>query len=106
MSGTREIKTERLIGVIGAYDYDPSNDTIEVGMSIEKASWGKGYAGEVLTEILRYLSEEENIGTVTAWCEEENIGSEKAMLKAGMEKTGMERSRCIFRYVKGERKDG
>ena len=93
-------KDGRLIGVIGAYDYDPSNDTIEVGMSIEKVSWGKGYAGEVLKEVLRYLTEEENIGTVTAWCEEENIGSEKAMLKAGMEKTGMEGSRCIFRYTK------
>ena len=88
-----------LIGVIGAYDFDEEKDSIEVGMSIEKASWGKGYAGEVLTEVLKYLTEEENIGTVTAWCEEDNIGSEKAMLKAGMEKAGMEGSRCIFRCL-------
>ena len=95
-----------LIGVIGAYDFDEEKDSIEVGMSIEKASWSRGYAKEALSAVLEFLTGEEGIGSVTAWCEEENIGSEKAMLKAGMEKTEMEGSRCIFRYVKGERKDG
>ena len=38
----------RMIGTIGAYDYDPDKDQIEVGFSIERASWGKGYAAEAL----------------------------------------------------------
>lgn len=30
---------EKLIGTIGAYDYDDDRNEIEVGMSIERASW-------------------------------------------------------------------
>jgi len=38
----------RMIGNIGAYDYDSKKNQIEVGFSIERASWGKGYAAEAL----------------------------------------------------------
>ena len=91
-------KDGRLIGVIGAYDYDPSNDTIEVGMSIEKASWGRGYAKEALSAVLEFLTNEEGIGSVTAWCEEDNAGSRKAMLGSGMKMIREEGTRQIFRY--------
>lgn len=91
-------KDGKLIGVIGAYDYKSKKNSIEVGMSIEKASWGHGYASEALEEVLRFLTEDEKIDTVTAWCEEENAGSEKAMLKCGMKQTGMDGNRHIFAY--------
>jgi len=91
----------RLIGVIGAYDFDETKCSVEVGMSIEKASWGKGYAGEALAEVLRYLTEEEGIKTVTAWCEAENAASEKAMRRCGMKQTGTEGTRRWFAYSKG-----
>ena len=93
-------KDGRLIGVIGVYDYNSEKNTIEVGMSIEKASWGNGYAGEALGEVLRFLTEDEGIDTVTAWCEEENIGSEKAMLKCGMKMTGTDGNRHVFAYTR------
>ncbi len=38
----------RMIGTIGAYDYDQEKNQIEVGFSIERASSGKGYAAEAL----------------------------------------------------------
>ena len=93
-------KDGRLIGVIGAYDYDSKKNSIEVGMSIEKASWGQGFASEALKEVLRFLIEDEKIDTVTAWCEEENAGSEKAMLKCGMKQTGTDGNRHIFAYTR------
>ena len=74
----------RLVGTIGAYDYDPANRAVEVGMSIEKPSWGRGFATEALAAVLRYLVEDEKIATVTAWCTSGNIGSRRAMEKAGM----------------------
>lgn len=80
----------KMIGTVGAYDYDAKQSRIEIGMSIERASWGKGYAGETLTRVLKYLSEDEKIGTITAWCASDNIGSRKAMEKAGMKQTGTE----------------
>lgn len=74
-----------LIGTIGAYDYDARAGRIEVGISIERASWGKGYAGEALEVVLHYLTEQEEIKEVTAWCADDNIGSVKVMKKSGME---------------------
>jgi ribosomal-protein-alanine N-acetyltransferase len=74
----------RLIGTAGAFDYDDASSRIEVGMSIERECWGKGYASEALKAILEYLTESEGISSVTAWCADENTGSLKVMQKAGM----------------------
>lgn len=100
----------KLIGTIGAYDYDADRSRIEIGMSIERALWGHGFATEALTVVLRYLTEHENIKTVSAWCASENIGSQKAMEKAGMkmvqsDKEALEINRktydkLIFEYIR------
>jgi ribosomal-protein-alanine N-acetyltransferase len=37
-----------------------------------------------LTAVLKYLTENEKIAHVTAWCASDNLGSRKAMEKAGM----------------------
>lgn len=78
------INKGKLIGTIGAYDYDADKSWIEIGMSIARASWGQGFATEAVTVMLRYLTEHENIKTVSAWCASDNIGSRKTMEKAGM----------------------
>ncbi len=75
----------KLIGTIGAYDYDEDKSRIEIGISIKRASWGHGFATETLKAVLCYLAEHENIKTVSAWCASDNIGSQKAMEKSGMQ---------------------
>ncbi len=97
-----------LIGTVGAYDYDSERREIEIGLSIERHSWGKGFATEILMAVLKYLTEHEKIETVTAWCASDNIGSMKAMQKAGMEQVntvikaltvnGNQYDKLIFRY--------
>ncbi|MBQ9000558.1 MAG: GNAT family N-acetyltransferase [Eggerthellaceae bacterium] len=81
----------RLVGTIGAYDFDAEKNAIEIGMSIEKASWGKGFATEALAAVLHYLAEEEKVATIAAWCASDNIGSRRAMEKAGMVKVKTEK---------------
>ena len=98
-----------LIGTVGAYDYDADKSSIEIGMSIGRSSWGHGFATEAVTAVLRYLTEQENIKTVTAWCASDNIGSRKAMEKAGMkmvradkgalEISGQTYDKLIFEYA-------
>ncbi|MDO4860637.1 MAG: GNAT family N-acetyltransferase [Bacillota bacterium] len=80
----------KLIGTVGAYDYDADKNRIEIGMSIERASWGRGFATEALTAVLHYLNDHEKIKTVTAWCASDNRGSQTAMKKAGMQMTCVE----------------
>ena len=79
----------RLVGTVGAYDFDASRGSIEVGMSIERASWGRGFATEALSAVLRYLVHDEGIALVTAWCASDNVGSRRALEKAGMTLVGI-----------------
>ncbi len=95
-----------LFGTIGAYDYE--NDRIEVGFSIIRACWGRGYATEALKAALSYLTENEGISCVTAWCAAENIASRRVLEKAGMQLVRTEKDglavgektydRLIFEY--------
>ena len=71
-----------VVGTIGAYDY--KDDHIEVGFSVVQGWQGRGLATEALKKILEYLTENESISCVTAWCAAENIGSRRVLEKAGM----------------------
>ena len=71
-----------LYGTIGAYDFE--DDRIEVSFSIIRTGWGRGYATEALKKVLEYLTENEGISCVTAWCAAENIGSRRVLEKSGM----------------------
>ena len=77
-----------VVGTIGAYDYkcDPAGkyDQIEVGYSVVQAWQGRGLATVALTKVLEYLTENEGISCVTAWCAAENIGSRRVLEKSGM----------------------
>ena len=82
-----------LFGTIGAYDY--SDGQIEVGCSIVRPCWGRGYATEALKRVLLYLTENEGISCVTAWCAAENIGSRRVLENAGMQFIGTERDGLV-----------
>ena len=71
-----------IVGTIGAYDYKVNQ--IEVGYSVVKGWQGRGLATEALKKVLEYLTGNEGISCVTAWCAAENIGSQKVLEKAGM----------------------
>ena len=79
-----------VIGTIGAYDYE--DDQIEVGFSVVQRWQGRGYATEALTRVLEYLTENEGISCVTAWCAEENIGSKRVLEKSGMQLVNTEKN--------------
>ena len=79
-----------LAGTIGAYDYDAEANSIEIGCSIARRFWGKGFASEAVKAVLDYLLEKEKIGSVTAWCAADNIGSARVMEKAGMRQESWE----------------
>ena len=71
-----------IVGTIGAYDHN--DDQIEVGFSVVKYWQGRGLATEALKKVLEYLTENEGIPCVTAWCAADNIGSQRVLERAGM----------------------
>ena len=96
-----------IVGTIGAYDYECGR--IEVGFSVVQGWQGRGFATEALRKILEYLTENEGISCVTAWCASENTGSRKVLEKAGMQLIGTKKDglivgdnvydKLIFEYV-------
>ena len=87
-----------VFGTIGAYDYH--DDSIEVGFSICRKCWGRGYATEALRKVLEYLTENEGISCVTAWCASENAGSRRVLEKAGMKLVRTEEDGLVIGEMK------
>ncbi|MDD3220362.1 MAG: GNAT family N-acetyltransferase [Lachnospiraceae bacterium] len=81
----------KLIGTIGAYDYNSDENSIEVGFSIERNHWNNGYGFEALREIVHYLLDIEEITTIRAWCAENNVGSSLIMQKVGMKEIAFQK---------------
>ncbi len=79
-----------LVGIVGAYDFDPCTKSIEAGLSIRRDRWGEGLGTEALSAVLEYLTGAEGIQCVHAWCAAANTGSRRVMEKAGMVLTGTE----------------
>ena len=79
-----------LVGTIGAYDYD--GGSIEVGFSVVRDFRGHGYAAEALAAVLDYLTVNEGIPQVTAWCAAENDASRRTLEKAGMKYVATEKN--------------
>jgi len=82
-----------IAGTIGAYDYE--NGQIEVGFSVAEAWQKRGFATEALTAVLKYLSENEGILCVMAWCAAENTASRRVLEKAGMQLVNTEKEGLV-----------
>ena len=82
-----------LVGTMGAYGY--KDEQIEVGFSVVRRWQGRGLATEALKMVLKYLTENEGIPRVTAWCASENIGSKRVLEKAGMKLVCVEKDGLV-----------
>ena len=51
---------------------------------------GRGFATEALKTVLEYLTENEGISRVTAWCAAENARSRRVLEKSGMQLVNIE----------------
>ena len=99
-----------IVGTIGAYDY--KDGRIEVGFSVVEGWQGRGLATSALKHVLTYLTENEGIPCVTAWCAAENTGSKRVLEKAGMKPVSEEKGslsvgdkvndKLIYEYKAGE----
>jgi ribosomal-protein-alanine N-acetyltransferase len=56
----------------------------EVGYVLHKKFWGKGYAAEAVTALLKYAKEHIDVEYIIAYADINNIGSMRVMEKCGM----------------------
>lgn len=76
----------------------------DIGIIIgEKEQWGKGYATEAISLVVKYAFDNLNLHKITAGCTELNLGSMKAFQKNGFEIEGVRKKQFSWkgRYING-----
>lgn len=89
-------KDGEFIGTIGAYDYNAEDSSIEIGYSISREHWGKGYAKSAVKAVVEFLKSEPNISIIRAWSHKDNIASIKVLLGAGFTECSQNEEQIIF----------
>src|SRR3990167_11515748 len=77
-----DLESDEFIGSAG-FGITETGDT-EVGCVLHKQFWGKGYASEGVTTLLKYAREHINVDYTIAYADILNIGSTRVMEKCGM----------------------
>ena len=93
-----ELKTDhKVIGTIGLrkQNSDSGLDIRMVRIVLNPKYWGKGYAKEVTTELIKYVFEEMKINTLTVGHFSSNVQSESVIKKLGFIHKGRERVEYI-----------
>jgi len=76
---------------------------IEVGYMLKPAAWGRGFATEIATRLLRFAFEQTPLEEVVAVTDIRNAASQRVLLKCGMTPAG--RRRAYAEEVEGFRMD-
>jgi ribosomal-protein-alanine N-acetyltransferase len=91
------------VGMVGIHKIDYRHRHGEVGIMIGRtALWGRGFGSDALATITRYAFEVLGLEVLVAGVMADNVGSRKAIEKAGYERVG-----CIpqFYWKRGARHD-
>ena len=81
-------ETGKVIGTIGFMWISNENRSAEVGYSLSRAHWNKGYMTEALAAVLRFGFEDLNLNRIEAQYECDNPASGRVMEHVGMHKEG------------------
>jgi len=74
---------ERLVGVCGLKDIDPTRRAGEIGCWLGRPHWGQGIATRAVAELARIARDDLGLRTLTAWVLEENLRSLRVLEKSG-----------------------
>jgi [ribosomal protein S5]-alanine N-acetyltransferase len=86
-AGIYQAGTSELIGTVCLQCWNRRKGSAILGYMMDPSWWGRGYATEAVRLMLKYGSEEMGITEVEGRCKGDNAGSEKVMVKNGMELT-------------------
>lgn len=91
-------ENNKLIGNIYFNQQEPNEiNTWELGYVFNSAYWGKGYASESCSRILKYGFEQLNVYRVVAMCNPENTASWKLMERLNMRREGQLKKNIFFK---------
>jgi ribosomal-protein-alanine N-acetyltransferase len=83
-----KLSTNEPVGRVVLWKIDDSIREWEIGWDVHPKFWGQGYASEAGKAMLKFAFNNLKVHRVQALCNDQNICSEKVMLKIGMIKEG------------------
>lgn len=93
-----EIKTEqKMIGAISIRKWNDQNRCADVGYVLSRKYWNNGIITEALKAVIEFCFTKLELNRVEAHCDENNIGSWRAMEKAGMRYEGTLRQKIFLK---------
>ncbi len=93
-----EFKSDKkVVGGISIRKWNDENKCADIGYVLSPRYWNKGIITEAIKRIIKFGFEELNVNRVEAHCDEDNIGSYKAMEKAGMKYEGTLRKKVFIK---------
>lgn len=93
--GIELIETGRIIGTIGFMWVQEDNAAAEVGYSLARDCWGRGYMTEALRAVIQYGFDHMTLNRIEAQHETTNPASGAVMRKCHMQHEGTLRSRLF-----------
>lgn len=76
-----ELKSNKIIGSCGYNSLDFENANTEIGYELDKDYWGRGYAPEAITCLIKYAFNDLKLNRIEAKVEPENTNSIKVLEK-------------------------
>ena len=77
-----EKTSNKLIGIL-LFKRDEKKQGLEIGYSLKKSHWKKGYATEVVKKSIHWIFEAKGFDSMYAVISPENVGSKRVLLKCG-----------------------
>ncbi|MBQ8072614.1 MAG: GNAT family N-acetyltransferase [Clostridia bacterium] len=86
---------DQVIGTIGLMAWSPENSSCEIGYSLARECWGRGFMTEAASRLIRSLFEDLGVNRIEARHDLRNPASGRVLEKCGMLKEGVLRSGII-----------
>jgi RimJ/RimL family protein N-acetyltransferase len=79
---------DQLIGWIALHVTNPAIQEYEIGWTLSRQAWGKGYATEAARAAMGFVFEQQMAHRLVAFCHAQNAASERVMQRLGMAREG------------------
>jgi RimJ/RimL family protein N-acetyltransferase len=72
-----------LVGDVGVHVRASDRSTCDIGYTLARSAWGRGYATEAVSRVVTWLVEDLGIGVVAAEFDERNLASARLLARLG-----------------------